>query len=201
VDVKAYWEKVYKTKAPDTASWYLPHLKMSLALIERARAGLSSSIIDVGGGKSTLADDLVSRGYQNVTVLDISETAVNVSKQCMGEAADHVHWLVADVLATELEPLAYDVWHDRAVFQFLTTMEQRLAYVQNAARSVKPGGHVIISTFGPEGPSGLEVMRYDPDSLHDLFGARFRLIESSQELHETPQGATQQFLYCYCRVE
>ena len=93
MDVKAYWEKVYKTKAPDTASWYLPHLKMSLALIERARAGLSSSIIDVGGGESTLADDLVSRGYQNVTVLDISETAVNVSKQCMGEAADHVHWL------------------------------------------------------------------------------------------------------------
>jgi len=201
VDVKAHWEKVYKTKAPDTVSWYLPHLKTSLALIERVGAGLSSSIIDVGGGKSTLADDLVSRGYQNVTVLDISQTAVNVSKQCMGEAADHVHWLVADVLATELEPLAYDVWHDRAVFQFLTTMEQRLAYVQNAARSVKPGGHVIISTFGPEGPRGLEVMRYDPDSLHDLFGARFRLIESSQELHETPQGATQQFLYCYCRVE
>jgi len=204
MDVKAYWEKVYKTKAPDTASWYLPHLKMSLALIERARAGLSSSIIDVGGGESTLADDLVSRGYQNVTVLDISETAVNVSKQCMGEAADHVHWLVADVLATELEPLAYDVWHDRAVFQFLTTMEQRLAYVQSAARSVKRGGHVIVSTFGPEGPrkcSGLEVMRYDADSLHDQFGARFRLIESSQELHETPQGATQQFLYCYCRVE
>jgi 2-polyprenyl-3-methyl-5-hydroxy-6-metoxy-1,4-benzoquinol methylase len=204
MDIKTHWEKVYKTKAPDTVSWYLPHLETSLSLIERTGTGLSSSIIDVGGGESTLADDLVSRGYQNVTVLDISETAVNVSKQRMGEAANHVHWLVANVLAMELDPLAYDVWHDRAVFHFLTTMEQRIAYVQNVARSVKRGGHVIVSTFGPGGPrkcSGLEVMRYDADSLHDQFGARFRLIESSQELHETPQGATQQFLYCYCRVE
>ncbi len=204
MDVKTHWEKVYKTKAPDSVSWYLPHLETSLALIKRTGATSSSYIIDVGGGESTLADDLVSRGYQNVTVLDISETAVNVSKQRIGEAAVHVHWLVADVLNTELEPHAYDVWHDRAVFHFLTTMEQRIAYVHNVARSVRRGGHVIVSTFGPEGPrkcSGLEVMRYDANSLHDQFGARFRLIESSQELHETPQGATQQFLYCYCRVE
>ena len=204
MDAKTHWEKVYKTKAPDAVSWYLPHLETSLALIERTGASLSSSIIDVGGRESTLADDLLSRGYKNVTVLDISETAINVSKRRMREAAVHVHWLVADVLATEQEPGAFDVWHDRAVFHFLTTMEQRLAYVQNVARSVKRGGHVIVSTFGPEGPrkcSGLEVMRYDADSLHDQFGARFRLIESSQELHETPQGATQQFLYCYCRAE
>jgi hypothetical protein len=103
-----------------------------------------------------------------------------------------------------LESGAYDVWHDRAVFHFLTTNEQRLAYVRSVARSVRRGGHVIVSTFGPEGPqkcSGLEVMRYDADSLHDQFGARFRLVESSQELHATPQGATQQFLYCYCRME
>jgi 2-polyprenyl-3-methyl-5-hydroxy-6-metoxy-1,4-benzoquinol methylase len=108
MDIKTHWESVYKTKAPDTVSWYLPHLETSLSLIERTGAGLSSSIIDVGG-KSTLADDLVSRGYQNVTVLDISETAINVSKQRMGEAAEHAHWLVADVLAAELEPRAYDV--------------------------------------------------------------------------------------------
>jgi 2-polyprenyl-3-methyl-5-hydroxy-6-metoxy-1,4-benzoquinol methylase len=204
MDVKTHWEKVYKTKAPDTVSWYRPHLETSLALIGRTGSSLSSSIIDVGGGESTLADDLVARGYQDVTVLDISETAVDVCKVRMGEAADHVHRLVADVLAAELEPQAYDVWHDRAVFHFLTTMEQRLAYVQNVARSVKRGGHVIVSTFGPEGPtecSGLEVVRYEADSLHDQFGARFRLIASSQELHATPQGATQQFLYCYCRVE
>jgi 16S rRNA A1518/A1519 N6-dimethyltransferase RsmA/KsgA/DIM1 with predicted DNA glycosylase/AP lyase activity len=124
MNVKADWEKVYTTKAPETVSWYRPHLETSLALIERAATGYSASIIEVGGGKSTLADDLVSRGYQNVTVLDISGTAVNVCKRRMGEAAENVHWLVADVLATELEPPAYDVWHDRAVFHFLTTMEQ-----------------------------------------------------------------------------
>lgn len=203
MDIKTHWEKVYKTKAPDTVSWYLPHLETSLSLIERTGADLSSAIIDVGG-ESTLADDLVSRGYQSVTVLDISETAINVSKQRMGKAAGHVHWLVADVLAAELEPRAYDVWHDRAVFHFLTTNEQRLAYVRSVAHSVRRGGHVIVSTFGPEGPqkcSGLEVVRYDADSLHDQFGARFRLVESSQELHATPQGTTQQFLYCYCRLE
>jgi Methyltransferase domain len=122
----------------------------------------------------------------------------------MGEAAEHVHWHVADVLAVELESRAYDVWHDRAVFHFLTTNEQRLSYVRSVARSVRRGGHVIVSTFGPEGPqkcSGLEVMRYDADSLQDQFGARFRLVESSQQLHATPQGAMQQFLYCYCRLE
>jgi 2-polyprenyl-3-methyl-5-hydroxy-6-metoxy-1,4-benzoquinol methylase len=204
MDAKTPWEKVYKTKAPDAVSWYLPHLETSLALIGRTETDLSSSIIDVGGGESTLADYLVSRGYQNVTVLDISGIAINVAKQRMGEAANYVHWCVADVLAAQLESQVYVVWHDRAVFHFLTTTEERLACVQNVARSVKRGGHVIVSTFGPEGPrkcSGLEVMRYDADSLHDQFGARFRLIESSQELHETPQGATQQFLYCYCRVE
>jgi len=204
MDAKSHWEKISKTKTADTVSWYLPHLETSLALIARSGTGLSSSIIDVGGGESTLVDDLVKRGYQNVTVLDISETAINVSKQRMGEAAKKVHWLVTDVLAAELEPSAYDVWHDRAVFHFLTTNEQRLAYVCSVARSVRRGGHVIVSTFGPQGPrkcSGLEVMRYDADSLHDQFGAQFRLVESSQELHATPQGATQQFLYCYCRLE
>src|SRR5467141_2885150 len=104
MDVKTHWEKVYKTKAPDAVSCYLPHLETSLALIERTGASLSSCIVDVGGGESTLADDLVSRGYHNVTVRDISGTAVNASQQRTSEAADHVHWLVADVLATELEP-------------------------------------------------------------------------------------------------
>jgi hypothetical protein len=113
-----------------------------------------------------------------------------------------IHWLVADVTLAELD--AYDVWHDRAVFHFLTGMEQRLAYVRNVARSVKRGRHVIVSTFGPKGPtkcSGLDVMRYDADSLHDQYGARFHLVKTSQELHQTPFGTTQQFLYCYCRVE
>ncbi len=204
MNAKTHWEKVYKTKAPEAVSWYRPHLEISLALIERTAVGPSSAIIDVGGGESTLADDLLARGYQNVTVLDISETAIDVCKKRVGADANRIHWLAADVTLAELEPAAYDVWHDRAVFHFLTSMEARIAYVRNVARSVKRGGHVIVSTFGPQGPmkcSGLGVMRYDADSLHDQFGARFRLLDSSQELHRTSFGTTQQFLYCYCRVE
>lgn len=204
MDVKTHWEKVYKTKAPYAVSWYRPHLETSLALIEGTGAGHSSAIIDVGGGESTLADDLLSQGYQNITVLDISETAIDVSKRRMGVLAGRIHWLTADVTLTELEPSAYDVWHDRAVFHFLTGIEQRVAYVRNVARAVKRRGHVIVSTFGLEGPmkcSGLDVMRYDVNSLHDQFGVRFHLVESSQEIHQTPFGTTQQFLYCYCRIE
>jgi ubiquinone/menaquinone biosynthesis C-methylase UbiE len=204
MDVRTHWERVYKTKAPDAVSWYRSHLETSLALIERTATGPSSGIIDVGGGESTLADDLLSRGHQHVTILDISETAIDVCKKRIGEAASRIHWIVADVTRTELDASTYNLWHDRAVFHFLTTMEQRIAYVRNVARSVKRGGHVIVSTFGPEGPkkcSGLAVIRYDANSLHDQFGARFHLVESSQELHQTPFGTTQQFLYCYCRIE
>jgi hypothetical protein len=115
-----------------------------------------------------------------------------------------VHWLVGDIVEVELDPQVYDVWHDRAVFHFLRTPAQRVNYVRQVTLAVKPGGHVIVSTFGPEGPtrcSGLEVMRYDAESLHSEFGGRFRLVESSKELHQTPFGTTQQFLFCYCRLE
>ena len=204
MDTKSHWDKVYTTKAPDAVSWYREHLETSLALIERAADARSPSIIDVGGGESTLVDDLLLRGYTNITILDISQAAIDVTKSRLGLAAEQVHWLVADITKVELEPRAYDVWHDRAVFHFLTAPEQRTAYVRQVARSVKPGGHVIVSAFGPEGPtkcSGLEVMRYDADSLHREFGTRFRLVESSTESHHTPSETTQQFLYCYCRVE
>ena len=204
MDAKSHWDKVYTSKAPDAVSWYRKHLDKSLGLIERAAGSRSASIIDVGGGESTLVDDLVFRGYTNITVLDISHAAVEVTKSRLGPAAEQVRWLVADITKVELEPRAYDVWHDRAVFHFLTTPEQRTAYVRQVARSVKPGGHVIVGAFGPEGPtkcSGLEVVRYDADSLHHEFGARFRLVESSTELHRTPADATQQFLYCYCRLD
>ena len=203
-DAKAHWEKIYTTKAPDQVSWYRPHLELSLSLIERAAGGVSASMIDVGGGESTLVDDLLARGYQNITVLDISQAAIDVTKKRLKEAADRVHWITADVTTVDLAPGAYDVWHDRAVFHFLTSAEKRLAYVNAVVRAVKQGGHVIVSTFGPEGPtkcSGLEVVRYDAESLHREFGARFRLVESSKELHQTPLGTTQQFLYCYCRID
>jgi 2-polyprenyl-3-methyl-5-hydroxy-6-metoxy-1,4-benzoquinol methylase len=204
MDPKMHWEKVYNTKAPSEVSWYQPHLEISLALISRAAGANSASIIDVGGGESTLVDDLLARGYQNITILDISQTAIDVTKVRLKEIADRVQWIVGDVTRLELPGGTYDVWHDRAVFHFLTGTEERRAYVRQVAHAVRPGGHVIVSTFGPEGPtrcSGLEVARYDADSLHEQFGARFRLVDSTKELHQTPFGTTQQFLYCYCRIE
>ena len=203
MDAQAHWEKVYTEKVSNAVSWYRPHLETSLALIERV-CSRNSAIIDVGGGESTLADDLLSHGYANVTVLDISQKAVDANKQRLGSAAERVHWLVADITKSELPRSTYDVWHDRAVFHFLTAPSDREAYVRQAAKAVKPGGYVIVSTFGPEGPtkcSGLDVIRYDAQSLHREFGVHFRLLESLKELHQTPFGTIQQFLYCSCRVE
>lgn len=197
-----HWEVVYGAKAPDQLSWFRPHLETSLALIERATQGRrSESIIDVGGGASTLVDDLIGRGYQNLTVLDICQAALDLAQQRLGKGAERVRWLSRDVTQPGLDPHSFDVWHDRAVFHFLTTAEERVAYVRNVAMAVEAGGHVIVSTFGPEGPtkcSGLDVARYDAESLHDEFGSHFRLVQSSTELHQTPFGTMQQFLYCYC---
>jgi 2-polyprenyl-3-methyl-5-hydroxy-6-metoxy-1,4-benzoquinol methylase len=205
MDMQQHWEKVYETKAPGQVSWFRPHLETSLALIERAaRNDRVALIIDVGGGASTLVDDLVERGHQNITVLDISQEALHVAQERLGKAAESVQWLRADVTQIVLPANTYDIWHDRAVFHFLTKPEDRTAYVRNVASAVKPRGHVIVSTFGPEGPtqcSGLDVMRYDADSLHREFGRHFRLVESSKELHDTPFGTRQQFLYCYCTLE
>ena len=204
MDTRSHWEKIYTTRAPEQVSWYRPHLETSLALIRRAAATPSASIIDVGGGESTLVDDLLVRGYQNLTILDVSQTAVDVTKKRLGAVAESVNWLVGDIMEVQLAPAAYDVWHDRAVFHFLTAPEQRAAYVRQVATAVRPGGHVIVSTFGPEGPtkcSGLDVVRYEEESLHREFGVRFHLEWSSKELHQTPFGTTQQFLYCYCRIE
>jgi len=204
MDTKTHWEKVYTTKEPEAVSWYRAHLETSLALIERAAHSRSASVIDIGAGESTLVDDLLATGYENITVLDVSQTAVDITKKRLGLLAKKIDWIVGDITQVQLEPLAYDVWHDRAVFHFLASIEQRAAYVRRVANAVNPGGHVIVSTFGPEGPtkcSGLDVMRYDAESLHGEFGGHFRLIESSKELHQTPFGTTQQFLYCYCRIE
>jgi len=204
MDTKTHWDKVYTTKKPEAVSWYRVHLETSLALIERAAHSRLASIIDIGGGESTLVDDLLAKRYEDITVLDVSQTAFDVTKKRLGPLAEQINWIVADITQVELNPSAYDVWHDRAVFHFLISNEQRSAYVRNVAKAVKTGGHVIVSTFGPEGPtkcSGLEVMRYDSESLHGEFGSRFRLVESSKELHQTPVGTTQQFVYCYCRVE
>jgi SAM-dependent methyltransferase len=202
MDAAEHWEAIYTTKAPDAVSWYRPHLETSLRLIERSPR--TASIIDVGAGEATLADDLLARGYRNLTVLDISATALAFTKKRLGAAAEQIQWLRADVTRDPLPTQAYDVWHDRAVFHFLLGPEQRAAYVRNVLRAVRPGGYAIVSTFGPEGPvkcSGLDVVRYRAESLHGEFGSRFRLVESEQEIHRTPFGTTQQFVYCYCRVE
>jgi 2-polyprenyl-3-methyl-5-hydroxy-6-metoxy-1,4-benzoquinol methylase len=204
MDAQAHWEKIYTEKAPNAVSWYRPHLERSLTLIEQVASDRRASIIDVGGGESTLVDDLLALGYENITVLDISQTAIDANRRRLGPASELVHWLAADITRVELQPSAYDVWHDRAVFHFLTSPNDREAYVRQVAQAVRYGGHVIISTFGSEGPmkcSGLDVVRYDAESLHREFGKHFRLLGSSKELHQTPFGTTQQFLYCYCRVE
>src|SRR5215467_14090791 len=199
-----HWEKIYAQKAANAVSWFRPHLETPLELIVRLAPGRQAWIIDVGGGESTLVDDLLVLGYQNLTVLDISQTAIDANKQRLGKASALVHWLTADITKVALQSSAYDVWHDRAVFHFLTRAVDRVAYVRQVARAVRRGGYVIVSTFGPEGPtkcSGLDVVRYDAESLHSEFGVHFRLLGSSNEMHQTPFGTTQQFLYCYCRVK
>lgn len=204
MDPQAHWNKIYAEKAADAVSWYRPHLETSLAFIAQSAAGNASAVIDVGGGESTLVDDLVARGYENVTVLDISSAAIEASRKRLGKEAARVHWIVSDMATASLAPSAYDVWHDRAVFHFLTAKSEREAYVRQLGRALKRGGHVVVSTFGPEGPqrcSGLNVVKYDAEALHREFGARFRLLQSSKELHKTPFGTTQQFLYCLLQAE
>ncbi len=204
MNVEAHWDAVFQSKAADAVSWYRPHLEISLDLIRRHAPQASASIIDVGAGESTLVDDLLGAGYRQLTVLDVSKTAIEATKSRLGAAAAPVRWIAGNVTEVPLPAQAYDVWHDRAVFHFLVDRAQRAAYVRAVLQSVRPGGHVIVSTFGPEGPekcSGLQVMRYDVETLHDEFGRRFRVEESTKEVHRTPWGAAQQFVYCCCRVE
>ena len=181
VDARQHWERVYRTKQPTEVSWYAPHLNTSLRIIDDAATDREVAIIDVGGGEATLVDDLLDRGYLHVSVLDLSPIALDVSKERLGERAGAVDWLCGDVTTFPFSPHQYDVWHDRAVFHFLTDPMDRAAYVRQVAHAVKPGGYVIVATFGPEGPtkcSGLDVVRYDPDALHEEFGAGVRTTEA-----------------------
>lgn len=204
MNIEAHWESVFTSKAADAVSWYRPHLETSLDLIERRTPGRSAAIVDVGAGESTLVDDLLARGYQEITILDVSKTAIETTRKRLGTAGDQVHWIAGDVTQDILPAGSFDVWHDRAVFHFLVDPRQRMMYVSSVLNAVKPGGHVIVSTFGPEGPvkcSGLDVIRYNAEALHGEFGRRFRIEESLQELHHTPWGTAQQFVYCCCKVE
>lgn len=203
MDSHFHWEGVYATKSPTQVSWYAPHLEASLALIKRVAPTPVTRILDVGSGASTLPDDLLANGYRDIFVLDISERALETTKARLGPRAREVHWIFADVTAAQLPDRSFDLWHDRAVFHFLTEAEDRRRYVDQVARCIRPGGHVIIGTFGPEGPSkcsGLSVVRYDEHSLHGEFGSQFRLLDSLREVHHTPFGTTQQFQYCLCSL-
>jgi SAM-dependent methyltransferase len=203
MDSQSHWDHVYRTKRADQVSWYRPHLEISLQLIGEAVPGGKGRVIDVGGGESTLVDDLVAMGYGQVDVLDLSATALQVARQRLGAAAGRVQWHCGDVTRYPFEPACFDVWHDRAVFHFLTRPEDRAAYVRQVARSVKPGGHVIVAAFGPQGPtrcSGLDVVRYSADALHAEFGVEFKLLRHVDEAHRTPAGVEQQFVYCLCNV-
>jgi SAM-dependent methyltransferase len=198
-----HWEAVYGRKAADQVSWYRPHLERSLRIIENAALPLDAEIIDVGGGASTLVDDLILRGYSNLTVLDISAAAIACAKTRLGGAADSVKWIAGDITLVDLPEHEYALWHDRAVFHFLRDPEQRRRYVTAARRALMPGGHIVVATFGPEGPercSGLDVVRYSADGLHAEFGEQFRKVSSQTEIHTTPWGAEQEFVYCYCRL-
>jgi 2-polyprenyl-3-methyl-5-hydroxy-6-metoxy-1,4-benzoquinol methylase len=202
MDGKEHWEGVYRNKAADAVSWYRPHLETSLRLIGESTPDRGATIIDVGGGESTLVDDLLQRGYRNLTVLDMSAVALNATKQRLGSIAEQITWVESDITVVDLPEHRYDVWHDRAVFHFLTEPSQRDAYTHLLTRAIKPGGSVVIATFGPLGPnrcSGLDVRPYDAQRLSGEFGAGFELVTSTLEDHHTPVGSSQQFLYCCFR--
>ncbi|ATE61735.1 MULTISPECIES: class I SAM-dependent methyltransferase [Betaproteobacteria] len=201
---KSHWEQVYGSKSPNAVSWYAPHLDESLSYIRRTGVDLAAAIVDVGGGEATLVDDLLEAGYRDIAILDISERALEVCRERLAERSARVKWLVGDVLEQDFAPRSVDVWHDRAVFHFLTEHAQRQRYVARVLKALKPGGYAIVGAFGPQGPtqcSGLPVVRYSSDELHDEFGSCFLLLDHSTTLHTTPWGSTQQFVYCYCRRE
>lgn len=200
-DAKLHWEGVYSRNASDRVSWYRPHLDTSLQLIRSASVP-DASVIDVGGGHATLVDDLLRDGYCHLTVLDISESALECSRQRLGAAAEKVSWLAGDVLELDLPESHFDLWHDRAVFHFFTRPEQHRVYARQMLRALKPGGNAVIATFGPEGPmkcSGLDTCRYNADALARTLGSGLQWIEEVIDLHQTPSGTQQQFLYCLFR--
>ncbi|GAB2651259.1 class I SAM-dependent methyltransferase [Arenimonas aestuarii] len=198
----AHWCDVYRKKPADTVSWYRPRLDMSLRLLEEAGLTPQSRVIDVGGGASTLVDDLLGRGVSQVTVLDLADEALDVARQRLGIRGSRVQWLVADVTRADLPVAAYDLWHDRAVLHFLVNPADAAAYVAQVRRSLAPGGHAVIGGFAPDGPercSGLVVARRSPEDLASLFGADFSLVGEAKEDHHTPAGSRQAFSWAVLR--
>ena len=203
MDSRAHWESVYRTKRADEVSWFQREPAVSRDLIQRVAPDRSSRIIDVGGGASTLADALLAAGYHAITVLDIADRALAQARARLGERASEVQWMAGDVRTIDLPAAAFDVWHDRAVFHFLTDPGDRAAYAAQVLEAVRPGGHAIVATFAEDGPatcSGLPVERYSPEALQRELGEPFALIDSVRELHTTPSGRSQSFVYCVFRA-
>jgi ubiquinone/menaquinone biosynthesis C-methylase UbiE len=199
---REHWEHVYQSKAANAVSWYRPHLETSLALIESEAKSRQAAILDIGGGASTLVDDLIAAEFADVTVLDLAEPALEVARGRMGEATKKVRWVAADFLEAELEAQRYDICHDRAVFHFLSDDGERERYFDQVDRILKPGGVLIVATFALEGPeqcSGLKVSRYDDDAMARVAGERFRVAMSQRESHHTPWGSAQEMMYFVLR--
>jgi len=198
---REHWDEVYRTKAADSVSWYQPTPEPSLRALDELQLPAGASLIDVGGGASSLADRLIERGWSDLTVLDIAAPALDVAKARLGDEAVRVTWIVVDV--TEWRPGShYAVWHDRAVFHFLAEPEQRLAYRHALEAGTAPGSVMIIATFAPDGPercSGLPVRRYDATALAAEFSPAFTLERDWREEHTTPGGGRQSFQWCVFR--
>ncbi len=198
VDRKQHWEEIYATKSPTEVSWYQTRPAMSLELIRKTDLGSKANLIDIGGGVSSLVDYLLDDGYRHVTVLDISAKALQRAKERLGSRSQQVTWIEADITQADPPAAAYDVWHDRAVFHFLTEPQDRKRYLAVLERSLKIGGYVIMATFASDGPSrcsGLIVERYSVETLARELGNRYRLLESLEETHKTPFNTEQKFVY------
>lgn len=196
-DSKQHWENVYATKAEADVSWFQDSATPSLELIALTDARPSDAIIDVGGGASRLVDGLLQAGFEDVTVLDLSRSALDAARQRLGQNGQGVHWIDAD--ATRWRPeRRYDVWHDRAAFHFLTESIDQNAYIERLKEALTIGGHLILGTFAPDGPekcSGLPVARHDAESLSTLLGPGFSLIDHRRHEHQTPWGSIQRFQF------
>lgn len=194
---QAHWQRVYADRRPDDVSWYQSIPEKSLQLIRATGVAGSAPILDAGGGASTLVDHLLAAGYTDVSVLDISSKALDRSRTRLGESAGSVTWIESDVTAL-VPDRRYALWHDRAVFHFLTDPADREKYIETVCRALRADGYLVLSTFGLQGPercSGLPVTRYGISELQDLLGAEFELGGYELDMHETPNGSTQQFLY------
>lgn len=196
---KEQWENVYTTKSTTAVSWFQEHAALSLQFIKSSALHTDALIIDVGGGASTLVDDLINVNYFNISVLDISAAALAVAQKRLEQKSSSVRWIVGDITSVALPENHYDLWHDRAVFHFLTDAKDRQRYVAQLTKALKPGGQLIISTFAEKGPqqcSNLPVVRYSPESLNREFGGAFTLQEHTLETHVTPFETQQEFVYC-----